>query len=83
MALALTPLPAGSGIASRILRLPASALDKVLCLRDAAGLPVPLAVLANKADEDGRFRLLTPIDPAVPQSALTDLHKLRTPGYGL
>jgi hypothetical protein len=47
MALTLTPLPASASIASRILRLPASAANKTLCLLDAAGRPVPLEYLAN------------------------------------
>ncbi len=64
------PLPASASIASRILRLPASVFGTTLCLLDAAGLPVPLAELTHKADEDGRFDQLTPLDPAVPQSSI-------------
>jgi hypothetical protein len=72
-ALLTGPLPAGTGIASRILRLPTSTLGQTLCLLDASGDPVPLQILEAKADENERFSLLTTVDPAAPTSALRGL----------
>jgi hypothetical protein len=71
--LTTSALPVGTSIASRLLRLPASVLNQTLCLLDTASQPVPLMVLELKADEDGRFDLLTPTDRALPQSAIRGL----------
>jgi hypothetical protein len=71
--LTTSALPVGTSIASRLLRLPASVLNQTLCLLDTASQPVPLMVLELKADEDGRFDLLTPDDRALPQSAIRGL----------
>jgi hypothetical protein len=67
------PLPAGTSLASRLLRLPASTLGQTLCLLDAGGAPMPLQIIEAKADENDRFSLITTADPAVPQSVLRTL----------